>query len=137
MTDDLEGFGERLRTVRERLDMKQDRLADLIETDAGSISRWERGKGYPQTQQLVKLARTLGVSLDYLVLGEPGKTDVHPLPAAFNAFLQTEYGRIAQERKYVATLLSLRVPGEPSVELYAAIVHGLMLESLNSVKKPG
>jgi transcriptional regulator with XRE-family HTH domain len=126
VSDDLDGFGERLRLARERLELRQDQLAALVGTDAGSISRWERGKGHPQTQQLAKLVTALGESLDYLVLGVDGKGPRQMSPA-FMEFLQTEYGRMAQERHYLPTLLSVRTLGEPTVKFYQALTASLRL----------
>lgn len=124
--DDLAGFGERVRAARERLGMGQVALADQVGTDAGSVSRWERGKGFPQTLQLARLAQVLGESLDHLVLGGAGKAPA-VMPRAFLEFLGTEYGRIAQERRYLHTLLSVRTTREPTVKFYQAIVAGLLL----------
>jgi len=129
VTDDsaLGGFGERLRAARERLEMNQPALAELVGTDAGTVSRWERGRGYPQAQQLARLATALGESLDYLVLGAAGNRGPQVMPPAFLEFLKTEHGRIAQQRAYIATLLSVRTGGEPTVRFYQAITAGLML----------
>jgi transcriptional regulator with XRE-family HTH domain len=124
---DLAGFGERVRVARERLRMKQEQLAELVATDAGSVSRWERGKGYPQAPQLAKLAAALGESLDYLVLGAPSKAP-QPMPQAFLDFLQTRWGRVAQEHALVPTLLSVRLPpGEPTVAFYRALIAALVI----------
>lgn len=125
--DDLGGFGERVRTARERLRLSQHTLGVAVGADAGTVSRWERGRGYPQTQQLARLAHALGESLDYLVLGVPGKHAPVAMPRAFLDFLLTEHGRIAQERAYLPTLLSVRPNGEPTVRFYQAIVAGLLL----------
>jgi transcriptional regulator with XRE-family HTH domain len=126
--DDLVGFGERVRIARERLDMSQVALAAVVGTDSGTISRWERGRGYPQAPQLARLTLALGESLDYLVLG--ASTDRAPavMPPAFLAFLRTDLGRIAQERAYIATLLSVRTLQEPTIRFYQAIVSGLMMD---------
>jgi len=123
----LEGFGERLRVARERLLMSQSELADAVDTDAGSISRWELGKGYPQAKQLARLAVALGESLDYLVLGATSTRGPTTMPAAFLAFLPTELGRIAQQRAYLPTLLSVRTTTEPTIQFYRALVAALML----------
>ena len=123
--DDLAGFGERVRAARLRIGLEQRELGALCETDGGTISRWELGKGYPQAKQLVKLANALGESLDYLVLGVPDKGPVQ-MPPAFVEFLKTSSGRIAQERAYIPTLLSVRLPGEPSIAFYRALLAALI-----------
>ncbi|HJT57476.1 MAG TPA: helix-turn-helix transcriptional regulator, partial [Ktedonobacteraceae bacterium] len=40
--------GQRLRRERERLNWSQERLAEAIQTTAGSINRWENDKTLPQ-----------------------------------------------------------------------------------------
>lgn len=125
-TEDLKAFGERLRTSRKRLGLTQGQLAELIPTDSGTVSRWERGEGYPQTQQLVRLSQVLGESIDYLVLGPSDSRTPVVMPEAFIAFLQTELGRIAQQRGYVPTLLTVRTSGVPTIRFYSAIVAGLL-----------
>jgi|1185.fasta_scaffold31731_2 transcriptional regulator with XRE-family HTH domain len=129
---DLVRFGKRVRAARIRLAMNQREVAQLVGTDGGTISRWERGDGYPQTKQLVKLARALGESLDHLVLGaQSEKTSDVMMPRAFIDFLKTDHGRIAQQRNYVPVLLSIRYTSEPTVRFYQAIVAGLMLSDDN------
>jgi transcriptional regulator with XRE-family HTH domain len=121
-----------VRAARIRLAMNQREVAQLVGTDGGTISRWERGDGYPQTKQLVKLARALGESLDHLVLGaQSEKTSDVMMPRAFIDFLKTDHGRIAQQRNYVPVLLSIRYTSEPTVRFYQAIVAGLMLSDDN------
>jgi transcriptional regulator with XRE-family HTH domain len=129
---DLVRFGKRVRAARIRLAMNQREVAQLVGTDGGTISRWERGDGYPQTKQLVKLARALGESLDHLVLGaQSEKTSDVMMPRAFIDLLKTDHGRIAQQRNYVPVLLSIRYTSEPTVRFYQAIVAGLMLSDDN------
>lgn len=127
--DELVSFGERVRLARERLRLKQEQLADLVGTDAGSVSRWERGKGYPQAPQLARLAGALGESIDYLVLGAPSNKGPAPMPQAFIDFLQTRPGRMAQERALVHTLLSVRLPSgsaPATVAFYRALLAALI-----------
>ena len=129
---ELRGFGERVRVARERLNLKQDELAAALGTDAGTVSRWERGKGYPQTVQLARLATALGESLDHLVLGGTSSKGPVEMPHAFVEFLQTKYGRIAQERRYIPMLLAvIRAKPVKSTEadtrFYKNLVKTLML----------
>jgi len=122
----LGGFGERVRTARERLAMGQADVAAAVGTDAGTVSRWERGRGYPQAQQLARLSVVLAESLDWLVLGAASDRAPAVMPAAFLAFLRTDLGRIAQARAYLPTLLSVRPAREATVGFYKAIVAGLL-----------
>ena len=68
-------FGRRLRDIRERRDLSQKQLADLLSTDVMQISRYERGIGLPSLETCVQLAAILKVSTDELLLGrEPRRT---------------------------------------------------------------
>ena len=62
-------FGRRLRDIRERRDLSQKQLADLLSTDVMQISRYERGIGLPSLETCVQLAAILKVSTDELLLG--------------------------------------------------------------------
>lgn len=62
-------FGRTLKDIRERRDLSQKQLADLLGTDVMQISRYERGIGLPSLETCVHLAAILKVSTDELLLG--------------------------------------------------------------------
>ena len=64
-------FGRRLREMRKRRGFDQATLAEVARVPSSSISHFERGKRKPNFDTLIRLARGLDVSLDYLV----GRTD--------------------------------------------------------------
>lgn len=121
----LKAFGERLRASRERVPLTQLQVAELVDANVSTVSRWERGEAYPQGAQLVRLSQVLGESLDHLMLGSDARTPT-VMPKAFVEFLGTKLGRIAQEQGLVLTLLSVRPMGTPTVRFYTAIVAGLL-----------
>lgn len=122
----METFGSRLRALRTQRNETQEELGDDVGANSGTVSRWERDDGMPHAQQLVTLANHFAVSLDYLLLGQGTE---HPVALPeFDAFLQTEYGRIAQERGYIRALLAMRYPYAPTQKLYKALVSAMMLE---------
>ncbi len=59
-------FGRRLATVLNERDMPQSDLAALSGVDSPAISRYISGAYKPRVDALVKIARALGVSTDYL-----------------------------------------------------------------------
>jgi transcriptional regulator with XRE-family HTH domain len=64
-------MGARLRAARTLRGLTQEALASAIKTSTFSVSKYERGElTNPQTDTLCGIARVLGVSLDWLVLGE-------------------------------------------------------------------
>ena len=56
--------------LRRKMGLTQTELADMLYVSNKTVSKWERGAGYPETPQLVRLADLFGVSLDTLIRGE-------------------------------------------------------------------
>lgn len=66
---EIQGFSTRLMDLRKAAGKNQDALgADLGLTKSG-ISSFEKGKSFPSPENLVKLSRLFGVSVDYLLTG--------------------------------------------------------------------
>ncbi len=62
MADD---FHVRLGVARARVRLSQKDVADQLGLSTQAISKWEKD-GFPQSSQLVKLARILDCSIDWL-----------------------------------------------------------------------
>ena len=58
---------KRLTTVRESKNMSQKALADILSVDPVSVNRWEHGNSRPDWENLRKISKALGVSIDYLL----------------------------------------------------------------------
>ncbi len=56
--------------LRRKMGLTQVELADQLYVSNKTVSKWERGAGYPETPQLVRLADLFGVTLDTLIRGE-------------------------------------------------------------------
>ena len=56
--------------LRHKMGLTQTELAERLYVSNKTVSKWERGAGYPETPQLVRLADLFGVSLDTLIRGE-------------------------------------------------------------------
>jgi len=65
-------FESRLLEIRKKRGFSQAELADLLNTKPPVIGRYERGEATPSVEVGLRLAKVLGVSLDYLV----GNTDI-------------------------------------------------------------
>ena len=63
--------GERIKELRSKLGLSQASLASRVETDSASVSRWERDKVNVSQKYILKLAKVLNTTADYLL----GKTD--------------------------------------------------------------
>jgi DNA-binding XRE family transcriptional regulator len=64
------GFGRRLLRLREDAGLTQAGLIARVGISKGFMSELENGKRMPSAQTLYRLARQLGVSMDYLWTGE-------------------------------------------------------------------
>lgn len=69
----LEGFGSRLKAIRQERGYTQKQLAQQLGVTEQAVSKYERGNSYPDVGVLNGMAEVLDCSLDYLFLHEPGK----------------------------------------------------------------
>ncbi len=69
MADALEGFAERLRSLRKQKDLSQTELGKLADLHYTHIGRFERGVSRPSGDTLKRLSEALDVSSDYLLEG--------------------------------------------------------------------
>lgn len=60
-------FSENLKLVRKQKNITQEELAQLLGVSRQAISKWESENGYPETEKLLLLSKTLNISLDYLM----------------------------------------------------------------------
>lgn len=125
-------FAERLQELRAKHAQTQKDVALAVETNEGTVSRWERSDGFPRYEQLVSLAEHFDVTTDYLVGREPSAAAHAPELPEFREFLKTDLGRLAQERGYIPALLSAEYPYPPTVQLYRALVATYMAHDAES-----
>ena len=78
--DKLIHFGDRIRERRKSLQITQDDLANALGVTPQHISFIEQGKGSPSLTLLPRLAKELGVSVDYLLSGKDSII-IEPIPA--------------------------------------------------------
>ena len=70
--------GEIIQRERTRLGLSQEKLAEQVGVSRQAVSKWELGDAVPDTDKLVPLARTLGISVDTLLDHHPQKTEETP-----------------------------------------------------------
>lgn len=68
-------LGERLRRLRAERGWSQAQLATKLGIHQKQVSGYERGIHVPQTELLIRIAETFGVSLDYLAFADRDNTD--------------------------------------------------------------
>ncbi len=63
-------IGNRIRTVRERKHLTQERLAELAGISTTALSNIESGRACPYFKNIVALTKVLDISIDYLIAEE-------------------------------------------------------------------
>lgn len=76
-------FGATVAALRKERGMTQLELAEQMGVTDKAVSKWERDLSLPDTASLPKLAETLGVTVDELMLGKPAgpAADASPAPS--------------------------------------------------------
>lgn len=68
-------FSERLKNLRKKVGLTQVDIAGKLGISQQAYASWERGVKKPTQENLVKIAQTLNVSVDYLVGNSEEKAD--------------------------------------------------------------
>ena len=78
-------FGATVAALRKERGMTQLELAEQMGVTDKAVSKWERDLSLPDTASLPKLAETLGVTVDELMLGKPAGPAAEAAPAPSEA----------------------------------------------------
>ena len=66
----MASIGERIKIKRKELGLTQAELGEKLNISDRAVSKWEQGEGDPNLTIIPDIAKILGVSLDYLLLGK-------------------------------------------------------------------
>lgn len=89
-------FYEKLKKLRKESGMSQEELADQLNVSRQAVSKWESGQGYPETDKLIQIGSTFGVTLDYLLKDEAAKSEDE---AGYYASRETVEGYLASKKQ--------------------------------------
>ena len=81
----MKNIGKRIKDLRKKNDLTQEKLADLLGVTYKSVSKWECGLTTPDLAMIVPLARVLHVSADELLGMKPTEQDER------KAYFDSEY----------------------------------------------
>ena len=106
----------RIKHLREELNMTQQELADKLEGAKSTIAMYEKGNRKPSLEVLVKLSEIFNCSIDYLL----GKTDVRKSIENINNskkyYMCPVYGRIsAGQPNWAEECIESRIPIDPEL----------------------
>ena len=65
---------DRIKKLRKKNKLSQERLAALLGVSRSSVNGWELGFNMPSTQYIIKMALLWHVSTDYLLCMDEGQT---------------------------------------------------------------
>lgn len=78
--------GEKLTALRKEKGITQEQMAEIMKVSRQSVSRWEMGVAFPETEKLIKLSRLLGCSIDFLLNNDVQESENRPEPAVTDCF---------------------------------------------------
>lgn len=64
-------LGQRIKEEREKKQLTQDELANILNISRQAVSKWELGTAYPDIERLIELSEFFNISLDSLIKGDP------------------------------------------------------------------
>jgi transcriptional regulator with XRE-family HTH domain len=100
----------KLRLCRERARLSQKELASMVGVAQTRVTEWETGKGIPTMDKALRIARALGVSLDYLA--DDALDDPPPATEA-RSVADEMILDLARELGYVQASKRLRLKQDP------------------------
>ena len=74
-------LSEKICTCRKKQGLSQEKLAERLGVSRQAVSKWETGESEPEIGKLRLLARTFGVSVDWLLSEEEDEPEKTPEPA--------------------------------------------------------
>lgn len=63
-------IGSRIAKCRKKKNLSQAYVAEILEVTRQAVSKWETDVNVPDTENLIKLAKLFGVSVEYLACGD-------------------------------------------------------------------
>lgn len=106
----MKNIGQRIKALRKKNDLTQERLADYLGVTDKAVSKWECGLTLPDLALIVPLARILHVSADELLSGKPEEIDMRRAEFDKHCDNWVEYDR--EENYQMALQATSEYPGD-------------------------
>ncbi len=99
-------FGEKIRKLRAERGWSQDELGELVGVHGRHIAKYEAGRAMPNAETLVRIARRVGVSIDFLLLDEfEGDQTTLPVDSELRELFQEASKLCEEDRKVICRLV--------------------------------
>ena len=99
----MNNIGKRIKELRKKNDLTQERLADYLGITHKAVSKWECGKGLPEVSLMLPLCELLSINVNELLSGERLDADSYKQHAEENMM------KLIDERKENKRKLILEV----------------------------
>lgn len=76
MSETISTLSENLQYYRKREEMTQEQLAERLQVSRQTISKWESGAAYPETEKLLQLCEIFSCSMDVLMRQDAEKLSI-------------------------------------------------------------
>lgn len=77
--------GEKITIIRKENNLTQEQFAEMLNVSRQSVSKWELGTSFPDTEKLIRISKLFSCSLDYLLKDEIESKDVNQLQESDHA----------------------------------------------------
>ncbi len=104
---DLEKMGTFIMEKRKQKGLTQKELADILHLSNRTISKWECGKGIPDSSIMIELCEILDISVNELLSGEELSGDVYKAKADENVMALIEESGTRRKGDFVSLLESI------------------------------
>lgn len=87
-------LGARIAALRRAAGLSQGALASRLQVSASAVGMYEQGRREPSADTLVALGRIFGVTVDYLLTGQPSACEEEKVVSALETVLSDAQTRL-------------------------------------------
>lgn len=77
--------GQKITNIRKENNLTQEQFAEMLNVSRQSVSKWELGTSFPDTEKLIKISKLFSCSIDYLLKDEIESKDINQLQESDHA----------------------------------------------------
>ena len=108
MPDD--NIGKFIKSQREKNNISQTKLSELLFVDRTLISKWENNKLTPNIKEIIKMAKIFGISIEEFLKGEEyNNENKEKIEDNFENYLIEQDDKLRKFKKIVANLISISI----------------------------
>lgn len=125
-------IGERIAELRNKKNISQGRLAQMLGVSRQAISKWENDQSSPDTLHLIKLADTLDTEVEYLATGRKPVYEEAPIVVNMVKKVDKVVEKIVEKPvvRRIVRVKYVRNPLEYVILAVACMIIGILLGAI-------